>query len=183
MNCGVIGYNLEQEIEFIKERVIPYHPDIIVLSIGPNDIDRRIVFSKNRISNALFDDSYICRQIFFLINELRKREDEAGTKFQVRMDSAIRSFKELRSFLAKGQRVVLVVKDFTPWMGPIVRIAKDRGYFVLDFSKDWKASGDGITIARQDRHFNALGARLMAKRIYDLLMREVVKDNDRNISS
>ena len=178
MNCGVIGYNLEQEIEFIKERVIPYHPGIIILSIGPNDIDRKIVIPKNRISNALFYGSYIYRRILFLINELRKKEDKVGADFQARRDGAIRSFRKLRGFLAERQRVVLVIKDFKPWMEPIVNIAKSNGYPVLDFSKDWRASGDKIIIARQDQHFNALGAGLIAKRVYDLLMKEVIKNDD-----
>jgi len=172
MDCGVIGYNLEQEIEFIKQKVTPYHPDIIILFISSNDIDRKIVIPQNRISNALFAGSYIYRQIIFSLNKLQQKEDQEGLDFQDRMDSAVRSFRELRGFLAHGQRVVLVHKNFDRWMEPIVQIAKDSGYPVLDFSAEWRAFKDKLIIARQDQHFNALGAGLLAKRIRDALIQE-----------
>jgi len=100
MNCGVIGYNLEQEIEFIKERVMTYHPDIIIFFISSNDIDRKIMIPENRISNALFAGSYIYRRIIFFLNELRQKEDQEGLDFQIRVNDTARSFSELRGFLA-----------------------------------------------------------------------------------
>jgi len=37
MNFGVGGYNLEAEVEVLKEKVLPYKPDIVVLNLFYND--------------------------------------------------------------------------------------------------------------------------------------------------
>ncbi|MFH0984526.1 MAG: SGNH/GDSL hydrolase family protein [Candidatus Omnitrophota bacterium] len=37
MNFGVGGYNLEAEVEVLKEKVLPYHPDIVILNMYWND--------------------------------------------------------------------------------------------------------------------------------------------------
>lgn len=179
MNFGVMGYNLEQEIEFIKEKVMPYHPDIIIIFISSNDIDRKIVIPQNKISNALFVDSYLFRWITFFINGLRQEEDKKeGLDYQDRMASTVQAFGQLRGLLTRGQRVVLVHKNFDSWMEPIVQSAKDSGYSVLDFAVEWRALKDRLIISQQDQHFNALGAKVLAKRVHELLLREKLLNDD-----
>lgn len=39
MNFGVSGYNLEAEVETLKQKVLPYKPDIVVLNLFFNDFD------------------------------------------------------------------------------------------------------------------------------------------------
>lgn len=48
MNFGISGYGTEQELLLIKNEVLAYDPDIVVLSFYPNDVDdnmRRNLFS------------------------------------------------------------------------------------------------------------------------------------------
>ncbi|MFH0984446.1 MAG: SGNH/GDSL hydrolase family protein [Candidatus Omnitrophota bacterium] len=40
MNFGVGGYNLEAEVEILKEKVLPYDPDIVILNMFFNDNER-----------------------------------------------------------------------------------------------------------------------------------------------
>jgi len=42
INCGVIGYNMWQYLEMLKGRVLSYEPDLLILGLFLNDINRSV---------------------------------------------------------------------------------------------------------------------------------------------
>lgn len=42
MGMGVVGYNIVQEYYLIKDHVLRFSPDMVVLQIGPNDFERTV---------------------------------------------------------------------------------------------------------------------------------------------
>ncbi len=42
MNCGVVAYNMWQHYEMLKKKVLPYRPDLVILTITADDITRSV---------------------------------------------------------------------------------------------------------------------------------------------
>lgn len=51
MGMGIVGYNTVQEYHLIKEKVLKFNPDIIVLQICPNDFRRTLGIKKETKGN------------------------------------------------------------------------------------------------------------------------------------
>lgn len=170
INCGVFGYNLIQEIEFLKERVLKFNPDIIIFLITGNDADKEITFSKNKLANLIFQFSYTYRVICYRFDEyLRKSERKNENKdYLIRVQKIYTSFKQLKQYLNNNQEVLLVVKNFSPWMQGLTDICKNEGFQILDFTSLFKYYGDKILIYK-DGHFNPWGTNLIAQEIYNFL--------------
>lgn len=178
MNCGVIGYNLEQEIGLMKKKVRRFNPDMIIFLISGNDIYRKIKIPYNKLSNIFFTYSYLYRRSYLKINEYREKKDAEGKNLGTRIRDAVESFKSLRPALTQGQDMVLVIKNFNQWMQVILDICKQEGYHTLDFSPDYRKYEDSITIASYDRHFNPAGTRMIAGKICALLKKEILKNDE-----
>jgi lysophospholipase L1-like esterase len=90
LNFGVPGYNLDQEIETLRVRALPFAPDVVVVAFCLNDLEgifsyelglvqdratrRRTLFGRLR-------EGLLSRSIFFAWVEYRLAEAEARRRF------------------------------------------------------------------------------------------------------
>lgn len=93
MNFGVGGYNLAAEVETLKEKVLPYEPDIVVLNMFSND-------------NEPIPGVYL----LFAGNQLRLTEEERlslARRYVLNRDSLLRRFE--RDVLYRSKLYLLAV--------------------------------------------------------------------------
>ncbi|MFA4988527.1 MAG: SGNH/GDSL hydrolase family protein [Candidatus Omnitrophota bacterium] len=77
MNFGVVGYNLEAEVETLKEKALPYKPDIVVLNMFFNDnepipgLDPMFISCYDGLSER--QQSYVIKRYIYNRNSLIRR--------------------------------------------------------------------------------------------------------------
>jgi lysophospholipase L1-like esterase len=93
MNFGVVGYNLTAEVEILKEKVLAYEPDIVILNLFKND---------NELipgSNPLFHDN--------ILQLTEQQQIALVRKYVAGRNSWIRRFE--RNVLYKSRFYLLLV--------------------------------------------------------------------------
>jgi lysophospholipase L1-like esterase len=125
MGMGVVGYNTVQEYHLIKEKVLKFNPDIIVLQICPNDFRRTLgikkenkgkhyillpsrdiaipyVLEKNAITHFFMRRSHLYKFINVKLELLIKKWDKNYTPkeyFLMGEDKSFRYLKKIKNFL------------------------------------------------------------------------------------
>lgn len=169
MSCGVIGYNLIQEIQFLKTKVLKFHPDIIIFLVTGNDVCRRIEMPSNKFSNLLFTHSYLYRYIYVSVIRFFQKKDLEGRALEQSVQRTYSALEELKRLTDEAGRILVVAKNFSPWMQDIFDICKRNGFKVLDCSHLFRSHRDYIFLHKEDQHLNSQGCRLIANEIYGFL--------------
>lgn len=115
---GVIGYNTIQEYQVIKENVVRFNPDMVIIQMCPNDFERRLgvrkkpddkefvltlyhdfsipyVFKKGGITKFLMQNSHLFRFMNLKIFWLKKKRNEDYTPEEVYLLGEEKSFQYL----------------------------------------------------------------------------------------
>ena len=187
INAGVYGYTSFQGVRRFKE-ILPYHPDMVLISFEGNDALRVQVSDKE----------FMARHFFRRINM-----DKLLMKSRIGQLAMAAGDKLL--FRGKGEQLVprVSVEEYTDNINEMISVARERGIRVVlltrpfllknvDLQKHYAAYYAGATkdVARRSgvpvidlasefsykdgyftdyAHFNEAGHRLAAKMIYDRL--------------
>jgi lysophospholipase L1-like esterase len=137
MGMGVVGYNLIQEYFLIKERVVRFNPDLLVMQIGPNDFERTVsvkktanqgkllltpyydfqipyMFPKKGFTRFLMSHSYLFKFINMRLYWLRKKKEKNFTPqdmFQVGEENAFQHLDRIIDF-SRNAKIPLAVVIF-----------------------------------------------------------------------
>jgi len=176
MNCGVIGYNLTQEVRFLQQRILRFDPDIIIFLITGNDVGRKIKRPSNRFSNFIFRHSYLYQRAYLWLENHLKRNDLKPKSLKDLSSQAYADFKGMTRVLNSRQKVLVAVKNFSGWMKPILDICEKKGFYVLDFTPIFRCHNERILLSKYDQHFNSKGAQVVASEIYTFLQNKVLND-------
>lgn len=125
---GVVGYNTEQEYQLIKNNVLRFAPDMLVLQVCPNDFERKLsirispdekrfaltpyhdfsipyVFTKSSGSRFLMRHSYLFRFLNLKISWLKKKREKNYAPKEVFLLGEERSLsyiKKIKNYLDKN---------------------------------------------------------------------------------
>ena len=163
MNFGVTGYDLGQEVELVRSRVLPFRPDSLILAITSNDeeigADAGLWRHFTRSRSRTWD--------FFALRWLRMQRDAEEDRTTPRLI-------ELNS-LVTGPKIPVLVVLF-PDLDPNIReqderrrkriaeSARSQGFHVLDLGSVFDNNG-GSSLGIDTVHPTPEGHRLSAKEI------------------
>lgn len=132
---GIIGYNVRQEYHLIKERGLKLDPDLVLLQIGPNDIERALgirtdpeqkfmltqygeisvpyVFKKTRFTRWLMAHSYLFKLLNLKFAGKPKAGDAPRDLYSEGTESATEYLRKTKILLAgSNHRLAAVVFPF-----------------------------------------------------------------------
>lgn len=149
INCGVIGHNMWQHFEVLKRKVLPFHPDLVVLGLFEDDLlqsvspressdeyhggnpfeDRNLfgilghfsLWNFLRNANATYEYKYRYRRGYSYIKTIEERKKEWGPANPTNKNYKIMSGK------AEKQQYV----DFAETLKKFVELANTKGVKVL----------------------------------------------------
>ena len=163
MNFGVTGYDLGQEIELVRSRVLPFRPDSLILAITSNDeeigADAGLWRHFTRSRSRTWD--------FFSLRWMRMQRDAEEDRTTPRL-------VQLNQLLAGPNIPVLVVlfPDLDPGIREqderrrkrIAESARSQGFRVLDLGPMFDENG-GPALGIDTVHPTPQGHRLSAQEI------------------
>jgi hypothetical protein len=180
LNFGNPGANLVEKIEFLKEKGILFHPDLIILQW---DADDRL----NRTEWEEFVNSYIERYLIehnlqkeklnrFTYDQIHSEAHKAYMTFKLLNNSPAKlkveleeKFKELDEIAYKQRaKVILLLFHTITTDKPILKqIAAKYEWPIVDCSK---YENSQYALHEKDTHPNQLGHRFIALEIYKKLV-------------
>ncbi|MBW1766466.1 MAG: hypothetical protein JRJ65_05370 [Deltaproteobacteria bacterium] len=149
INCGVIGHNMWQHYEILKRKVLPFHPDLIVLGLFVDDLSRSVspreksdeyhginpfedrnllgilehssLWNFLRNANAIYEYKYRYRRGYSYMKTIDERKKEWGPSNPTNTNYKIMSGKaEKKKYL-----------DFSDALKEFVKLANTEGARVL----------------------------------------------------
>jgi len=178
LNFGVPGYSLLEQAAQLDERVLAFHPDVVIISLDPDlesAIDQHlmhVVESHIPIPydglRAVLQDAGVFRTSIWREQRGRlRRADERIVEWALQhMAQVSRDHGAVPVAIGLG-----LVSGHRPTI-PSLQSARGVGFLTLDLS-DVYLGHDPTTlrIAEWDNHPNALGHRLIADRLFDEIRR------------
>ena len=149
INCGVIGHNMWQHYEVLKRKVLPFHPDLVILglfvddlsgSVSPNEksdkyhgvnpfenrnlfgiLEHSSLWNFLRNANAIYEYKYRYRRGYSYMETIGERKKEWGSENPTNINYKIMSGKaEKKKYL-----------DFSDTLKKFVKLANAEGAKVL----------------------------------------------------
>ncbi len=166
LNYGVPGYNSVQEAALVRARVLPGHPDLLILGYVLNDAEPTL-FDEQAARRSLLDSS----QLFQLARDLLADFDTPSGRSRRAASQALGQIGRMA-----GERGVPalffvypnVVRGENPEHAR--RIARDSGFTVVDlyaaFEAEYRRTGTSlrdVTLSPTDAHPNPAGHDLIAR--------------------
>ncbi|MGB2869052.1 MAG: SGNH/GDSL hydrolase family protein [Bacteroidota bacterium] len=203
LNCAVSGYNSFQSLEELQLQILPYHPDVIILCLGWNDIImakqigwHKQIYGPNRDYLSL-SDSFALWLIKYKLLHL-----PAGVS-QARLRQFVNNLEEFGT-ICKTNGVTLMLLDpptilsdkmndserkkftkstfvpgeeslFVTYRGSFVEFARRHDYRILDSGLALDVSGKDSFIV-DNCHPNDLGYRRMATTLVPQVLNAVSED-------
>lgn len=193
INFGVSGYNTEQEKERIREKVMKYGPDAIIIGYVLNDIDPAIDAANSTKSDQY---SFFYKNLQFLpffknvvLRAFENRQavihedlkNRYGNGLQV--SSIRKEFSDIRSMTNNKPVIIAIFPipiDFKNYAyydvhQQIYTLAEDSGFHVVDLAGPF----NGLDVYRYvvhplyDQHFNKAGNEIIAQTLFDYLRQNI----------
>jgi lysophospholipase L1-like esterase len=193
INTAVGNFNTEMEVK-ILEKYLDLDFDAVVVGFFPNDAEKTIIVDK--------DLSYMLKKSFYIYpffwdrfvkikylfsagtGELTSKIHEYYTDEYGGKERVLKALRDLRILSEENNFDVYIVaipqlfKPFTEYDSQyihefIAKEANDNGFVFIDTLDSFKKHNlSEIIISREDAHPNALGHRLIAEDIYEVLANE-----------
>jgi hypothetical protein len=197
INLSVSGYDTIQEVEFLVQKGLALHPDLVIVAYSLNDEwdsslellrlkDKRselLLAPAGRYLFRVFMRSHLFRLGWMSIRSLNRKKWESLGRTRD-MDRPLRGFQRLQS-LARlhGFKVLVVIfplfQDFDHYLyldghRRAAQRAEAAGFFVLDLLDDFRRESKGNFRALQGRcvreHPDEKGHAVAARSIYHFLI-------------
>ena len=186
MNFSFRGYGPTQKLAVIEQRMLPYRPDVVLYVANTTEFLWIFKSASKLARNALLDQfPYVGDAIerAGLNPAMLPKDDVLMRKLAPFAEDALtallRSFRE--DTLVRGARPVLVLLEIPkdgrtrkPEFDRLVSIGRAAGLPVLDLQGSFAKVRDrqSLWVAPWDNHSNAEGHRLLADRLYTLLVQQ-----------
>ena len=187
LNFSVAGYNASQEKIILKEKVLRFKPDMVIVSFCPNDDtytdglgkmsrafspfsignqlhSRTVCFLMHRLEKSIFSKMTDIGQVEGLLGELARESRKNGFEALV----LLIPYNYQKEYTEKKKHAA--VRDF----------AQREKLLYLDFFKAWQDAGSET---RKDSyleddivHLSSLGMRKVANGIYEYIAEHVKSD-------
>jgi hypothetical protein len=186
LNFSFKGYGPTQKLAVIEQRMFPFHPDVVLYVANTTELLWMFKSASRLAQYALLDQfSYVRDAIERAgLDPTRLPKDDILTRklapfAEDALSALLRSFRE--ETLARGARPVLVLLEI-PKDGLTHKVEFDRlasigrsvGLPILDLQGSFAKVRDrqSLWVAPWDNHSNAEGHRLLADRLYSLLVQQ-----------
>jgi lysophospholipase L1-like esterase len=191
LNFGVVGYSTRDEAIVLARKVLPLHPDLVLIGYVFNDpeIDPRLSLHKYFDPPSWWRRSHVLRLFHFAWNRFQilrlgggdyetYLHAENGRKWR----SVLVAFDAIEGLAKTGRfEVMLVIFPKIPkvtWGGylhaplhdQVARVARERGFRVVDLLPVYRAQSPArLRLSPGDDHPGELGHRLAAAAIFRAL--------------
>lgn len=186
LNFGVPGYNLVQEVEYVKEKALPYKPDHVIMGICCNDESRDsdihrdfdslmgrlndsafyrlYYYAKNDLDNKLLVfNTY--RYFKYFTNRLNSGKSESADLTEGEIREQLEKLEEMAASNNFKPSLIIFASVNGMVAKNIERIAREKGMTVIDLKSEVdKRLGAGayIKMLRDFGHFNKYGHKVIA---------------------
>jgi hypothetical protein len=169
MNCGVFGYNLIQELQYYKNTIAGFSPDIVLFLISNNDItEAQNLVRHTRKNDFLFRYSWIWRNVY--VCGLRKQSQMSPAPELVRTTKAF--LEQTQSLCGTYGKIIVVTHASSPRLRDIANTCLSAGIPVVDCCDIYNYRKQ-IVLSENDPHFNPRGCTLVAGKIYSFLVKSI----------
>jgi hypothetical protein len=184
MNFSFRGYSPTQKLAVIEQRMFSYRPNVVLFVANTTEFQWMFRSASRLARNALLDQFPYVRDAIEragLTPATLPKDDVLVRKLvpfaEDALTALLRSFRE--GTLARGARPVLVLLETPkdgrtrkPEFDRLVSIGRATGLPVLDLQGSFAKVRDrqSLWVASWDDHSNAEGHRLLADRLYTLLV-------------
>ncbi|RMG40741.1 MAG: SGNH/GDSL hydrolase family protein [Candidatus Dadabacteria bacterium] len=200
LNFGVVGYNTIQEVETLREKVLKYSPDLVVLEYCLNDTERNdgyllgILLDQEKRSekinaarvSRLLGWSALYRFLKFRLIQPARGQRELKIKKQrvfLSIDTVDLAFKKLSELLKDSgiELLVVIFPDFTDLNNyrrhkehsRIISLARRYNFKVLDLLEAYRAcnkQNHGRPLSFDQYHPNQTGHACAARAIAEKIL-------------
>jgi lysophospholipase L1-like esterase len=172
LNFGVPGYNLEQKIEFFKEKGLKYDPDMILLQYLSDDILEVYRFQKVWWKK-IKDSKNVNKANYGTENLIR---DEILSKSYTETSKIVeKSFHKLRNLTHNRNITIVILFWYQPpenQLKVIKKVTEEYGWHVLNVG-DFLKGKEPSQLRLPDGHPNALANKIVGEGIYTYLSQEL----------
>ncbi len=212
LNFGVPGYNSDDELEIVKDKVMKYHPDVIIIGYVLNDLEnvdpklqketainlevpyigfvlRNSIYTyyyfESRLNRAM-ENLGLKKNYVFLLNEYfaSEKNKEINRGY----------YEQIKNIANKNKvKVALVyfpmIVDFKPYPLEssqiyVKEVAKENGFYFIDILEAYQDhKPQDLVVNKYDAHPNELGHQLAAEQIYEKLMEMGITNSTANTKS
>lgn len=132
VNCGMIGYTSYQGVNFLKNEIIKFSPDVVTVSYGVNDLDKYRFYRNSRKSDREIGDEN--KPVVFLENIFERSRLFRALRKAVseKKEQSISRPKDIRKLYSEKRRVSL--QEYKDNLERIIDIA-DKNNIRLIFVK------------------------------------------------
>ncbi len=158
INLGVAGLNAVQEFFHLRERALPLHPDLVLISYVGNDWEGENV---SREENSFSSPSFFINWLVHRLKGESSADFRATESYQMKPSDGLMAYKAMGWLLKEKKIPCLVVLDsryeseFVPHKQMEAIVARDMGCEVLNLMKEMRGL-EGLSvqeaISKQDRH-------------------------------
>jgi hypothetical protein len=191
LNMGVPSYNTEQQLAQLESLGLGLAPDAVALFFATNDIEPKLwVFERRRSRLAdCAQRSYAASIAAVLFQRLRSQRGETDPRVRYasfepgnpRWEAVAAALRRIAELLRGRDIPFLVVApgpDDAPHLQLLRGVGSAAGFAVeqLDGASDprWAAEPARFVNSATDRHCNALGCRIIAEKLAQLLRRDAL---------
>ncbi|MEK7507723.1 MAG: SGNH/GDSL hydrolase family protein [Patescibacteria group bacterium] len=205
INFGVPGYNGKQKLVVLKEKIMKYDPDLVVMGwLIDDDNPPTYVLPPSKVVGFLLSNSnlFMCfKKKFMPINypdappKERYQENASGWKASDEFFGEIADFSRKKNIPV----VMVILPVWQPWEKNVAKgiidvnqllqtMAEKKGLRAIDmfpFLKDFAIDGTSATTFAHDSdiwHPNPMGNALIAYKIYNYLLQNHLIPLSKNIS-
>jgi lysophospholipase L1-like esterase len=139
MGMGVVGYNTIQEYHLIEEKTLDFNPEMIILQIAMNDLERTVsiktyqegrrfslrlyhdysipfIIKKSKLTSSLMKNSHLFKFLNLKLYWFKNKNDPTYTPEDMYLmgeENALRHLRKIKSLLdSKGIRFAAVIFPF-----------------------------------------------------------------------
>ena len=176
LNFGVPGYNTMQEYEVIKEKVLQYDPDVVIITFVLNDLYEETSNPLTPLRN-IGRHIYSLRLVYWNILKYSQRSEnvtEPAYKDYFMTDFYLRK----TNGILKEKNIIFIVVGpfcFKSYMCPsdpvshFSNIAKDAGFHYSNLTNIFDNIENKDLMIPKEGHPNSLAHRILAEVIYNIM--------------
>ncbi|MFH1094430.1 MAG: hypothetical protein V1739_09835 [Candidatus Omnitrophota bacterium] len=179
INCGVPGYNLMQEIEFLKDKIVKFNPDMAIFYVIQNDLNVKITLDEQSTLPA--PQKWLIRhwmtyRFYHILNVRKASKDKNPKRIEKVINETRTAISDLKKISSKGMKAVFVFENRQIFEFLEKDLQHENFYvFQLFDNPMYMNNCKNFKLAKYDGHYNIQGSLLIAKLISKFLFVNVLQ--------
>jgi len=182
LNFAAPLYNLKQESEIIKNKVLKYNPDLVIITFVPNDLDKTNEPYKSKLKSTARKYLFVPKLINYILTQQNSKRINPGIFTKEQYLLLDYQLTELNLLLKKHNITLIVTtpsfykpsSSYIDYSNHIKELAQKQGFYHFNFIEIFNDIDEEHLKVKGDPHPNALAHQIIAQNIFNQLVKEKI---------